>query len=811
MRMRKVISAFLAFVCIFSTFSLFTLGSSAEGERTVYATTRASTVQQGSYTYLDVYLDDLTDLSALNVSIYYDPEKVTVKNTYNSVSATVYDINTTSGCVNASYIFDGKGGATKTKLCYFYFQVNSTAEVGETYFDIVVTEAYDNSLKDMTFSGSRCAFTVTEKPVTKSCTISSSSTVFTSVGEEFELSYRLSTYQIASGSMAIQYDPELFEVVSATAGDFMTDKVVDINTALDGSVYLSFVGTKTVYKYNLVTVRFKTLKNVSESSDIKLTVSELCDLDLIPYTCNGYTSKANIAFDETYTEDAPSMSVNASYSKDTDKVTAVVRLEKDSLLGAGDFVLNFDPDVLTYESAQKGFSPDFFIINEDKVSEGVLKFYIISTENITDEQLVLNVTFDAKLAKAEQLTDLVIEGSVLTDSIGNTVVLNFVDGSVTIPKIATFAVSGTITSAAAETAPIIVELIPEGQTTATHSTIVAGNNVAYSFADVPAGEYTLKATKANHLVSKTQVTLANENVTKNISLDLGNNGKQFKINSAYLVLVQDINVIYRTTLPDGFTNPRMVFEFNGEETTVTEYTVDENGRYCYAFTDVFPQKMGDNICATLYATVGGVEVSVCIPTYSVRQYCINQLNKNPDNNLKRMISDLLVYGEKTQIYQNYKTDELVTAGLDLTPSTFDALDASYNKQELIGESDPNIRYSSARLELKSDMIVLLGITASDPTPYTFEVTTNGKTRVFTSDDLYYDNGRYYLSFKGVWATQYDDVITAVIKKDGVQVSQTLKYSVYTYIQKNQGTSDEKLCELLKAIYNYGESAKLYEQ
>jgi len=279
----------------------------------------------------------------------------------------------------------------------------------------------------------------------------------------------------------------------------------------------------------------------------------------------------------------------------------------------------------------------------------------------------------------------------------------------------------------------------------------------------------------------------------------------------YLVLTQDINVIYRTTLPDGFTNPRMVFEFNGEETTVTEYTVDENGRYCYAFTDVYPQKIGDNICATLYATVGGTEVSVCIPTYSVRQYCINQLNKNPDDNLKRMISDLLVYGEKTQIYQNYKTDELVTAGLDLTPSTFEALDASYNKQELNGESDPNIRYSSVRLELKSDMTVLLGITASDPTPYTFEVTTNGKTRVFTSDDLYYDNGRYYLSFKGVWATQYDDVITAVIKKDGVQVSQTLKYSVYTYIQKNQGTSDEKLCELLKAIYNYGESAKLYEQ
>ena len=221
--------------------------------------------------------------------------------------------------------------------------------------------------------------------------------------------------------------------------------------------------------------------------------------------------------------------------------------------------------------------------------------------------------------------------------------------------------------------------------------------------------------------------------------------------------------------------------------------------------------MGDNICATLYADVNGAEVSVCVDNYSVRQYCVNQLNKNPDANLKRMISDLLVYGEKTQIYQKYKTDALVTEGLALTPSTFEFLETSFNKQELIGESDPNVRYSSAKLELSNDMIVLLGITTDDPTPYTFEVTINGKTTVYTSKDLVLQNGRYYLSFSGVKATAFDDVITAVIKKDGVQIGQTLKYSVYTYIQKNQDTSDQALRELLKAIYNYGESAKLYEE
>ena len=102
----------------------------------------------------------------------------------------------------------------------------------------------------MDFAGSRCSLEITEKAVTKSCSITSNSTVSTSVGEEFELSYRLSTDQIASGSMNIHYDTELFEVVSVTNGGFLTDKIADINTALDGTIAISFVGTTYQYKYD---------------------------------------------------------------------------------------------------------------------------------------------------------------------------------------------------------------------------------------------------------------------------------------------------------------------------------------------------------------------------------------------------------------------------------------------------------------------------------------------------------------------------------------------------------------------------------
>ena len=431
MKMRKVISAFLVLICIFTATALGTLSISAEGTRVVYGTTSES-VKQGSYGYLYVYLDDLTDLSALNVSVYYDAEKITVKNVYNQVSSVVNDIATGNGSVNASYIFDGKGTAKKTNLFYIYYQVNSDAEIGDTYFDIVVTEAYDSALNEMNFSGSRCAFEVAEKTVSKSCSISSTSTISTSVGEEFELSYRFSSYQIASGSMNIQYDPELFEVVSVTNGGFLNSKIADVNTALDGAILISFVSTEYKAKYDIITVRFKTLKNVTETSDIKLVVTELYDLDLNLYSCKGYTTNANIVFDESYTEGAPSMVTRAEYLADEGKLKVTIDLEKNSHLGAGDFVLNFDPNLLTFASYEKGFNPSFFSVNTKKTGEGIIKFSIISLTDIIDAEKVITIYFDVDDWCFDRLAAFTLSGSGLTDSMVNTIPLQFADANLTI-------------------------------------------------------------------------------------------------------------------------------------------------------------------------------------------------------------------------------------------------------------------------------------------------------------------------------------------------------------------------------------------
>lgn len=285
-----------------------------------------------------------------------------------------------------------------------------------------------------------------------------------------------------------------------------------------------------------------------------------------------------------------------------------------------------------------------------------------------------------------------------------------------------------------------------------------------------------------------------------------------KISSVALALDNNIGVWYKATVPAGTTSAYMVFEFNGVITKVTDYTVDETGRYCFYFTGVNPQLMGDNICATMYATVNGKEVTDCVPEYSVRTYCVNMLSKGISAELETLISDMLVYGAQAQLRKGYKVNQLVTDGLLLTPSEFQTLDSSSNKQIITGNKNSLHDVVSAALVLGNSVAVRFGFVLDDPDLYTYEVTIRGNTLRYTAEDLTYDesNGRYYLDFTNLFATDFDEAITVAVMENGVQVSRTVVYSVNTYIWKNQNSDNESLRAILRAAYNYGKSAKAYK-
>ena len=292
-----------------------------------------------------------------------------------------------------------------------------------------------------------------------------------------------------------------------------------------------------------------------------------------------------------------------------------------------------------------------------------------------------------------------------------------------------------------------------------------------------------------------------------------NDNASFKINTAALALSDGITLIYKATLPAGYEDAYIVFEYRGEEEVVsTKVYSEEEGRYHFRFSKVTPQYMGENITATMYANVNGEYVLAYKSIdYSVRAYCVSQLSKNIDDKLRTLISDFLVYGANAQIATG-KDEVLVTEGLTLSPSTFEKLDATQNVKGVSGTKASEADWSTATLSLGSSVNMLFKFYAEDLEGLQIKITIKDREQTINAIDCvdtaeaYNNKTRYTATFTNITAIEFGETVTAVFLKDGVQIGRTVMYSVNSYIYENQDKVTGSLLDLLKALYNYGKAA-----
>ena len=275
-------------------------------------------------------------------------------------------------------------------------------------------------------------------------------------------------------------------------------------------------------------------------------------------------------------------------------------------------------------------------------------------------------------------------------------------------------------------------------------------------------------------------------------------------------LDEDIDMTFEAKIPEGSTEVYMTFEMNDQTVRV-----DDDGTHTFLFEGVNPQCMGDNITATLHATVNGEEQTDSVDNYSIREYCVNQMNNNPeDEKLCTLLSDMLVYGAAAQAYVGYKTgeDELVTDNLDedlkdestFQPTTFTGLSGL---APVFGEEQAasDVFWKSAGLTLSNNIAMNFTFYAESTEGLSVKVTINDRTETFTDFVEVRDN-IYRVSFTGITATEFDDAVTATFMRGETQVGNSLTYSVNTYICAKQNDSNPALAALVKALYNYGASA-----
>ena len=285
----------------------------------------------------------------------------------------------------------------------------------------------------------------------------------------------------------------------------------------------------------------------------------------------------------------------------------------------------------------------------------------------------------------------------------------------------------------------------------------------------------------------------------------------FSFIGAGINLTNDINVIWELQVPDGYTDIYATFKLGDDEVViVTDYTITADGKYRFVFLDITPNKMGDKITASVYADG---ELRSTTSSFCIRNYCERLLTEySSDAELVAAVSDLLIYGEKAQIYVGYKTDALITDGLNISASESPVFTKETNKLTVSKTSGEGIGFEGIGLILDSSLAFRLAFSVEDAEGMTLTVTIGNRAKTFNVSDLADKNGKYLLVYDGINATQFDSLITVSFAKDGTTLGTSLTYSVNSYVYYIRGIeAEEKLSNLVEAVARYGASAVAYSK
>lgn len=274
-----------------------------------------------------------------------------------------------------------------------------------------------------------------------------------------------------------------------------------------------------------------------------------------------------------------------------------------------------------------------------------------------------------------------------------------------------------------------------------------------------------------------------------------------KVGSASVTIGDDVALNYYVSMSTdlGAENVEMRFTQDGAEVDTIKGMLCEDGRYKFSLT-LPPQRMADVF------TVEVIYNDTIIATqeeYSVQAYATKQLAKSDiTKELKQLIVDMLHYGAAAQEYKEYNSDALATNGLGEDASDFampEAIENWYVNNTEISSYPAYFTNVGVWFDYNNQIYVTLN------TAQNVKITVNGA-------EVAVEGTRVLLG--GILATEYGKKfeIKLYSTENGEEVlMQTLTYSVNFYVyQICKKNANEKMVNLAKALYCYGQSAVAYQ-
>ena len=301
--------------------------------------------------------------------------------------------------------------------------------------------------------------------------------------------------------------------------------------------------------------------------------------------------------------------------------------------------------------------------------------------------------------------------------------------------------------------------------------------------------------------------------------------ENLKVTKKSLTLYDTISIEFKVpaTALEGYHDPCLMVTQNGKESKLTSYRED-NGLLIFSYR-VAPQMLGDAATAVPHAlNADGRDVTGEPFTYSVAEYCYNMLNKEAYQTaayakLRRLLVDILLYGDAAQVFANYKTDNLVSGfltdaqramGTDVSVAmTYENVKEKFFAT--VSEADALASMEAAALYLEAAVNIQFKYLANDLTDLRVVVTDDAAgTHVigeYAAEGSPIDSkGRYYVTFGELNAGQMRKTVYATVMKGNKKVSNTYRYSIESYVASMRTDGTTTLDKLLDAMMRYGDSA-----
>ncbi|MBR2971437.1 MAG: InlB B-repeat-containing protein [Clostridia bacterium] len=286
-----------------------------------------------------------------------------------------------------------------------------------------------------------------------------------------------------------------------------------------------------------------------------------------------------------------------------------------------------------------------------------------------------------------------------------------------------------------------------------------------------------------------------------------------QITHANLVLDNDVDLVFWADVSEEDAQNKDTFMlFNDSVSVSYSGTKTLNGvTYAiYKYSNILPKDLPDIVNAKLY--VNGAFASYL--DYSVKDYCQYILTHSKDDNLKTLVSDLLVYGAESQALANESEEELVTNGIvGLTPSeTPDKMTVLFEKNEADDLSrGPSASLTDSKLLLNNGIELYFNVDLpkdADISDYTVCLSVNGREQEMPiTSKVTLDGYENRVSFKGVYSYELFDVIQVNVYKNNIRVSNSTSFSVAAYIDTLN--KNPEYAAVTAAYYNYCYSSHVF--